>query len=88
LLKPENLRELNLDSLKTNNYSIDEIITDANIWFDDLVVPVSKTSRGYKIACKKLADEVVYLRAQLEEAKKCQRTSAKPCTQAALSAVS
>jgi hypothetical protein len=88
LLKPDNLRELNVEALKTNNYAIDEIITDANIWFDDLVIKISEHSRGYKIACKKLADEVVSLRKALQEAKSCQKTSAKPSTPAALSVVS
>jgi hypothetical protein len=88
MLKPDNLKEKNLEALKTNNYTIDEIIKDANNWFDDLVVQLSTTSRGYKIACKKLADEVLLLRKQLQECKKCQKTSEKHCTQAALSAAS
>jgi len=88
MMKIENLQQRNVDALKSNNYTIEEIIQDVNEWFNDMVVPVSTHSRGYKIACKKLADEVISLRTQLEEAKKCQRTSAKPCTQAALSAVS
>ena len=88
MLQPKDLRDKNIESLKTNNYTIDEIISDANAWFDDLIVPVSTSSRGYKIACKKLADEVLSLRTQLQEVKQCQKTSAKPCTQAALSVVS
>jgi hypothetical protein len=88
MMHPPDLREKNAEALKLNEYTIDEIIKDANSWFDDLVVPVKNYSRGYKIACKKLADEVISLRKQLEESKKCQRTSAKPCTQAALSVVS
>jgi hypothetical protein len=88
MLKPDNLKEKNVEALKTNNYSIEEIIKDANSWFDDLVVLLSPTSRGYKVACKKLADEVLSLRKQLQECKQCQKTSEKRCTQAALSAVS
>ena len=78
MLKPHDLRQRNIEALKTNTYSIDEIITDVNAWFDDLVVPVSTSSRGYKIACKKLADEVCSLKKQLEEAKKCQKSEKKP----------
>jgi hypothetical protein len=88
MLKPKDLRDKNLEALKTNNYSIEEIIADANAWFDDLIVPVSISSRGYKIACKKLADEVISLRNQIQEAKPCQKTSAKPSTPAALSVAS
>jgi len=88
MLKPDNLKERNIEALKTNNYSIEEIIEDANAWFGDLVVPVTNHSRGYKIACKKLADEVLSLRIQLQESKKCQKTSAERSTLAALSAVS
>ncbi len=88
MLKPDNLKEKNIEALKTNNYSIEEIIKDANNWFDDLIVLVSPNSRGYKIACKKLADEVISLRKQLQESKRCQKISEKPSTQVALSAVS
>ena len=88
MLKPDNLKEKNIEILKTNNYSIEEIIKDADYWFDDLVVLLSPTSRGYKIACKKLADEVLSLRKQLQESKRCQKTLEKLSTQAALSAAS
>lgn len=82
MIKPKDLKERNIQALITNNYSIAEIIKDANAWFDDLVVEVAPTSRGYKIACKKLADEVISLSKQLEELKKCQSTSEKRCSQA------
>ena len=88
MLKPSDLIEKNIEALLANNYSIDEIIQDANDWFNDLIVPVSICSRGYKIACKKLADEVLSLRKQLQECKQCQKTSEKLSTQAALSAAS
>ncbi len=71
MFQPENLQEKNLESLKTNNYSIDECIDFANQQFKDLIVPVAKTSRGYKIALKKLADEVISLRNQLKDAQSC-----------------
>lgn len=88
MMHPPDLREKNAEALKLNEYTIDEIIKDANSWFDDLVVPVKNYSRGYKIACKKLADEVLLLRKALQEAKSCQKTSAKPSTPAALSVAS
>ena len=88
MLKPSDLREKNIEALLANNYSIEEIIQDANDWFNDLIVPVSTYSRGYKIACKKLADEVLSLRKQLQESKRCQKTLEKHSTQAALSAAS
>ena len=88
MLKPSDLIEKNIEALLANNYSIDEIIQDANDWFNDLIVPVSICSRGYKIACKKLADEVLSLRKQLQESKRCQKTLEKLSTQAALSAAS
>jgi hypothetical protein len=71
MLKPENLLEKNLESLKTNNYTIDECIELANQQFNDLIVPVSKTSRGYKVALKKLADEVLSLRKQIKDDQSC-----------------
>jgi hypothetical protein len=55
----------NISNLKTNNYTIDEILEDVDFWFSDLIVPVTTSSRGWKIACKKLADEVRLLKSLL-----------------------
>lgn len=68
-LSSQELHKRNLQSLAENNYSIDECIEDANLWFQSLAVEISVHSRGYKLACKKLADEVVRLRATLDERK-------------------
>ena len=65
-----NLKEKNQKALKTNNYSIDECIQDANTWFDELVVNVTESSRGWKLCCKKLADEVLNLRQELKSTQK------------------
>lgn len=90
LADPKTLKENNISALKTNSYSIDEIIKDANEWFEELIVPVSKHSRGYKIACKKLADEVISLRVKLKELQSCkskpEKLSASPSLAAAVSA--
>jgi hypothetical protein len=85
MLKPENLLEKNLEGLETNNYTIDECIEFANQQFNDLIVPVSKTSRGYKVALKKLADEVLSLRKQLKDMQSCKTKPEKASSTAASS---
>lgn len=65
----EELISRNLSVLESNNYTIDEILNDADFWFSDLVIPIDKTSRGWKIACKKLADKVRSLQKELEVTK-------------------
>ena len=85
MLKPENLLEKNLEGLKINNYSIDECIDFANQQFNELIVPVTKTSRGYKIALKKLADEVLSLRKQLKDIQSCKTKPEKVFSTAASS---
>ena len=64
-LNSQELLEKNLQNLSINNYSIDECIEDANSWFATLAIEINMHSRGYKLACKKLADEVQYLRCLL-----------------------
>lgn len=88
MLKPEKLKEKNLEALKSNNYTIDECIEFANKEFDDLIVPVTNTSRGYKLALKKLADEVVYLRQKIKDTQSCKMKQDKQSSPASLSQVS
>lgn len=71
MLKPEKLKEKNLEALKTNSYTVEECIEFANKEFDDLIVPITTSSRGYKLALKKLADEVISLRLKLKETSQC-----------------
>ena len=87
MLKPDKLKEKNLEALKTNNYTIDECIEFANKEFDDLIVPLSPTSRGYKLALKKLADEILYLRKQLKDLQQCKNKQDKASSQASQSPV-
>jgi hypothetical protein len=63
----EELMAKNIKALETNNYTIEEIISDVDFWFSDLVIPVTDSSRGWKIACKKLADKVRNLQNELKE---------------------
>lgn len=63
----EDLIKDNLENLKTNNYTIEEILKDADFWFNDLVINIGPSSRGWKIACKKLAEEVRSLRKQVHK---------------------
>jgi hypothetical protein len=71
MLKPDNLRDLNIEALKSNDYQIDDCISFANKEFDDIIILIQKKSTGYKIALKKLADEVLYLRKQLKDDQSC-----------------
>ena len=87
MLKPDKLKEKNLEALKTNNYTIDECIEFANKEFDDLIVPLSPTSRGYKLALKKLADEVVSLRQKVKDTQPCKMKQEKQSSQVSLSQV-
>jgi len=71
MMQPDKLKEKNLEALKTNNYSTDECIDFANEQFDGLVIALQPSSRGYKIALKKLADEVLLLRHKLKDIQSC-----------------
>ena len=69
ILDTKTLKEKNLESLKSNEFSIEDCITFANEQFETLGVIIQNKSTGYKIALKKLANEVITLRNQLADNK-------------------
>lgn len=81
MLKPDNIRELNIEALKSNDYQIDDCISFANKEFDDIIILIQKKSTGYKIALKKLADEVLSLRKQLKDCQQCKKKPEKASSQ-------
>lgn len=87
MFQQENVKEKNQETIKLNDFSIEECIEFANQEFNALVVVINKKSRGYKLALKKLADEVLSLRKQLKDCQQCKNKQDKASSQASQSPV-